>query len=248
MRPNRGFSLIELLVVIAIVGLMLAVLLPAVQQARAAMRRTTCLNNLKQVGLALTLFHDAHGRLPRGRLCPAPWQNGQDLYCGMLPSPAFYSGPNEVWWAPYDNRVGPTSPALADFDPSRSLVWPYIEGNLTTFRCPDGVDFSPASSTYGEPFQVGYAINGVSGGPQGRRLVDLVNGNGTSKVLLAWDHENLPSCADTTGLPVTPFDGPLAMPHYPIQRHGGVFNAVSCDGHVDSLVQEQLQDSNFYVR
>jgi prepilin-type N-terminal cleavage/methylation domain-containing protein len=66
-QSRRGFTRIELLVVMAVVGLLIALLLPAVQAAREAARRAQCMNNLKQIGIALTTFSTEHQLYPAGQ-------------------------------------------------------------------------------------------------------------------------------------------------------------------------------------
>lgn len=72
-RSRAGFTLIELLVVIAIIAILIALLLPAVQQAREAARRTSCKNNLKNIGIALHNHHDTYNRFPSAHCLGMTW-------------------------------------------------------------------------------------------------------------------------------------------------------------------------------
>jgi prepilin-type N-terminal cleavage/methylation domain-containing protein/prepilin-type processing-associated H-X9-DG protein len=85
---QRGFTLIELLVVIAIIAVLIALLLPAVQAAREAARRAQCVNNLKQLGLAIQNYHDVNGSLPPTAMsvpAPAPPYNDFSMKARILP-------------------------------------------------------------------------------------------------------------------------------------------------------------------
>jgi prepilin-type N-terminal cleavage/methylation domain-containing protein/prepilin-type processing-associated H-X9-DG protein len=279
MQRRNGFTLVELLVVIAIIAVLVALLIPAVQRVREASNRTQCLNNLHQIGIACHAYHDTQGVLPRYRVCGLPWTNWggtggpplsvtPDVDCNGLSSPTLWTGTNEVWWAPYDNRPAPSTVFTAqDSNYPSGLIWPWIEQNVKVFKCPDGIDIQPGSATFGKEYQTSYGMNYVTGGPNGKRLTDLINGNGSSNVLIVWDHARTPGCANSTHSALAPFNGrgpwkyPLAgftdpanpyvgptdYTHYPIARHHGAFNVLYCDGHANPLTQNDLGDALFFA-
>jgi prepilin-type N-terminal cleavage/methylation domain-containing protein len=84
-KNSKGFSLIELLVVVAVVCVFLIVLLPALQSARAAARRASCVDNLKQTGLAMQNYAQAFGSLPLSMTLGEGHGNGHSAFTEILP-------------------------------------------------------------------------------------------------------------------------------------------------------------------
>jgi prepilin-type N-terminal cleavage/methylation domain-containing protein len=155
MFHRRAFTLVELLVVIAIIGILIGILLPAIQAARESARRMSCTNNLKQIGVALHLYHDALKHLPAG--WTAYDANNQPYALGT---------PGWSWATrilPY-MELGSVSKSSIDFklplsDPANAYVRTL---NIAEFRCPS----DPAKLTFideEDPLQQELAVGNYVG-------------------------------------------------------------------------------------
>jgi prepilin-type N-terminal cleavage/methylation domain-containing protein/prepilin-type processing-associated H-X9-DG protein len=152
-KPRRAFTLIELLVVIAIIGVLVSLLLPAVQAAREAARRSQCSNNLKQIGLAFHGYHDAFNKLPASAESSAGGQAGgwgirispyleqQTLYDAYNFNWAFHTAVNQtVIRTVVNTYVCPSSPRSAN--PTNGIV------NMTSGKSFADPNLYGASSDY----------------------------------------------------------------------------------------------------
>ena len=194
-RRRGGFTLVELLVVIAIIGILIALLLPAVQAAREAARRSQCTNHLKQAGLALHNYNDTYGRLPAmrgGTQIPgsSDWtkhNNGQ--LSGWIPLlPYMEQGPL------YDQiRAGGTYKGIT-YNPFGPAAWdtsypPFLQ-QVPTLRCPS--DPADRTNPAGEQGRSNYAFS------VGDTIRDNANDKTNRGVFAAYRYTSLAEVTDGT--------------------------------------------------
>ena len=173
-RSRAAFTLVELLVVIAIIGILVALLLPAVQAAREAARRLQCMNNLKQLGLAAHNFHSAQQKLPPGYLGPVPAQEniGNDQCIGVLAFLLPYMEQQVIYdQITIEKRIDKRAPTWTGHAPTYTAA----QYRIGSFHCPSDNPYRSSEGTIvclnnyydsGPSLitQAGYLVYNTSGG------------------------------------------------------------------------------------
>jgi prepilin-type N-terminal cleavage/methylation domain-containing protein len=134
---RTGFTLVELLVVIAIIGVLVALLLPAVQAAREAARRSQCQNNLKQIGLACQNYHGARNTFPAGDVMDSyPFGGGNPVYGGWTHDILPFAENTQLQTMYNPSATTPLTPVTITTGPKLEQVTRFRETQLPMYTCP----------------------------------------------------------------------------------------------------------------
>ena len=217
---RRGFSLIELLVVITIIGLLAALLMPALQQARESARAAVCASNLRQMGQATQMYLDDYGRF---------FSYYTDL------------GPNRLWYFGLESPFNPGgAPAARHIDLTQAKLFPYLQKLHGVEICPSYDYRSPKWRQKFDQITYGYGFNtsGLITNSIGKMPSELRN---PARTISFADAAQI-----NTIQPPASAANPMIEESYLVEfsslriptthfRHKGFANVVFCDGHVEAM-------------
>lgn len=231
--------MIELLVVVGIIGILAGLLLPTLGQARDRGRSAKCINNLRQIGVAMTMYCDDHGYYPPGHQDgTTEWEQCIAVYAGGKNDP--YSGDSRtaLFMCPSAKVLNAGMRLNYSANPTICKEIKATTGPLTALA---------ASARAADVIMVADAIQYVSDGSSHALLWGVLGSNGSE---IYWDNGD-PANADKL-IPVgTDKDAAYgatdpAGSNFRYRHAGGVMNAVFMDGHASSLVKGQVRDRNVY--
>ncbi|MBI1247311.1 DUF1559 domain-containing protein [bacterium] len=165
--PRSGFTLVELLVVIAIIGVLIALLLPAVQQAREAARRMQCSNQLKQLGLSLHNYHDTYGSFVPRKQGTANNAGRLSGFVGLLPF---------LEQAPMYNRIKGGGAGQPPWGPRAWAGWSYWNKPPQMLLCPSATQFQKQNNAVNYMFSAGDQIQNIRDGQNLRGVFQRIKG------------------------------------------------------------------------
>jgi prepilin-type N-terminal cleavage/methylation domain-containing protein/prepilin-type processing-associated H-X9-DG protein len=198
-RQRRGFTLIELLVVIAIIGILISLLLPAVQKIREAAARMQCQNNLKQWGLAMHNMHDTTGYLPEGNqnnprrvwvVLVWPYVEQGNMYAQFDQRVNFWQPPN-TYVNTLDGIYAKTAPLYYCPSDRTGALWKgdiywRARGSYVINWGNQAVPYNPSDPTQNPALGVapfGYSDGASANKPRQVRLVDITDGTSSTMLM-----------------------------------------------------------------
>jgi prepilin-type N-terminal cleavage/methylation domain-containing protein/prepilin-type processing-associated H-X9-DG protein len=235
-RKKAGFTLIELLVVIAIIGVLVGLLLPAVQQAREAARRINCSSNVRQLGVAMHSYMSAHKKFPCQKI-------DDDTRYAASVAGSWPPGGKALFWF---GEVDYTTDSNGTLDVTKGPLQPYFESNASVLQCPNFSESMLEEVKFGDRIATAFGYNSQLGPGSGGYYDPSPYQDKAYRIRDVPETSRTVAFAETAmiyfGAPyglreqLGGFSKPSTADPVVHFRHGGGFaNAVFVDGHVEGF-------------
>ena len=238
-EKKAGFTLIELLVVIAIIGVLVGLLLPAVQQARESARRISCSSNVRQLGVAMHSYMSANKKFPCQKI-------DDDTRYAASAAGSWTPGGKALFWF---GEVDYTTDSNGTLDVTAGPLQPFFESNASVLQCPNFSESMLEEVKFGDRIATAFGYNSQLGPGSGNYYGSVPGGPYQDK---AYRIKDIPETSRTVAFAETAmvyFAAPYGLREQlggfskpsendPVVhfRHGGGFaNAVFVDGHVEGF-------------